>query len=96
MSIQGIRYIQIICQACLAIGLFSFLTVLLINPHRLPVSPRILLDIAMAGGVAGGLLLLVLGQLRCPVCRFRFTGRESKSYFTPTCRNCGRRAGDHS
>lgn len=93
MTIRGIRNTQLLC----ATNLVVFVIALLITVGQ------IILDIhgfswaghaLIVSGSLSGLLLLLLTQLRCPVCKTVFIGRRSRLYFTPTCRNCGRRAGD--
>ncbi len=42
----------------------------------------------------GGILLLVIRLLRCPVCHNVFVGKQEPTLFTEKCRYCGRRSGD--
>lgn len=95
MTIQTIRYLQIISQTLLALAALSFISALLQPLHQLH-SAQTAMVLALGCAVSGGILMLIIGRVRCPVCNYRYAGRRHKSYFSRTCRNCGRRAGDTS
>lgn len=94
MTIQGIRNLQVtsICLYCLAFlaACSSIITLSL----GLAITSARLFELSLASLASGACVMLIAGRIRCPVCDFVFVGRRSKRYFTRTCRNCGRRAGD--
>ena len=94
MTIRGIRWLQNLCRGGLVLAIAMTPALFLVE------SPGITMWILLVMLVAltlSGALALVIPRLRCPVCRHVFVGRgEYREIFTPTCRNCGRRAGDTS
>ncbi|RZU46709.1 hypothetical protein EV700_1090 [Fluviicoccus keumensis] len=94
MSIQGIRNLQVtsICLYFLAFvsAGISIATLSL----GLAVTASRFFELSLVSLAAGASFMFIAGRIRCPVCDFVFVGRRSKRYFTRTCRNCGRRAGD--
>jgi len=94
MTIQSIRNLQVLCQASLALAPVLLLLAFALNLVEHRQSINTLLAAAVASVGFGGLLALIIGRLKCPVCHFTFVGKHSRKLFTRTCRNCGRRAGD--
>jgi len=94
MTIRGIRWLQNLCRGGLVLAIAMTPALFLVE------SPGITRWIHAATGknnYASHNMALVIPRLRCPVCRHVFVGRgEYREIFTPTCRNCGRRAGDTS
>jgi hypothetical protein len=96
-TIRQIRVIQRLCQASLSIAALTigvFVTAILGLHHLSTISGHILEGVFLACAVMGGVLLLVIRRLRCPVCHNVFVGKREPTLFTPICRHCGRRSGD--
>ncbi len=93
MTIREIRLLQNFCRGGLVTAVLMA-PALFLDDHRVGF---LMLLVMLASLVLSGMLALVILRLRCPVCRHVFVGRgENRELFTPTCRNCGRRAGDTS
>jgi hypothetical protein len=76
----------------LTIGIF---VTAILGLHSLStMSGHILEGVFLGSAVMGGVLLLVIRRLRCPVCHNIFVGKREPTLFTPICRHCGRRSGD--
>ncbi len=96
-TIRQIRVIQRLCQASLSIAALTigiFVTAILGLHSLSTMSGHILEGVFLGGAVMGGVLLLVIRRLRCPVCHNIFVGKREPTLFTPICRHCGRRSGD--
>jgi hypothetical protein len=96
-TIRQIRVIQRLCQASLSIAALTigiFVTAILGLHSLSTISGHILEGVFLACAVMGGVLLLVIRRLRCPVCHNVFVGKREPTLFTPICRHCGRRSGD--
>ena len=96
-TIRQIRVIQRLCQASLSIAALTigiFVTAILGLHSLSTMSGHILEGVFLGGAVMGGVLLLVIRRLRCPVCHNVFVGKREPTLFTPICRHCGRRSGD--
>ena len=96
-TIRQIRVIQRLCQASLSIAALTigiFVTAILGLHSLSTMSGHILEGVYLGGAVMGGVLLLVIRRLRCPVCHNIFVGKREPTLFTPICRHCGRRSGD--
>ncbi|HEX5277770.1 MAG TPA: hypothetical protein VFW42_08885 [Fluviicoccus sp.] len=94
MTIQGIRNLQVASRnlyvAATGLLLLSLATRAAGAVERsLPLAAA-----AVIFAIIGALTMIAVGRIRCPVCGYVYVGKSSKHYFTPTCRNCGRRAGD--
>ena len=96
-TIRQIRVIQRLCQASLSIAalIIGIFVSAILGLHRLStMSGHILEGVFLGSAVMGGVLLLVIRRLRCPVCHNIFVGKREPTLFTPICRHCGRRSGD--
>jgi len=96
-TIRQIRVIQRLCQASLSIAALTigvFVTAIFRFHNLSAVLGHILEGVFLASTVMGGVLLLVIRRLRCPVCHNVFVGKREPTLFTPICRHCGRRSGD--
>lgn len=96
-TIRQIRVIQRLCQASLSIAALTigiFVTAILGLHSLSTMSGHILEGVFLGSAVMGGVLLLVIRRLRCPVCHNIFVGKREPTLFTPICRHCGRRSGD--
>jgi hypothetical protein len=96
-TIRQIRFIQIICQICLAITAMiaaTFIGAILKIYHLSTTIGMILGDLFIGLGAISAILLITIKYLRCPVCRNVFVGKEDPQWFAVKCRHCGRRSGD--
>lgn len=96
-TIRQIRVIQRLCQASLSIAALTigiFVTAILGLHSLSTMSGHILEGVFLGSAVMGGVLLLFIRRLRCPVCHNIFVGKREPTLFTPICRHCGRRSGD--
>ncbi len=96
-TIRQIRVIQRLCQASLSIAalIIGIFVTAILGLHSLStMSGHILEGVFLGSAVMGGVLLLVIRRLRCPVCHNVFVGKREPTLFTPICRHCGRRSGD--
>lgn len=88
MPIHLIRVLQRVSQFLLLLGPLSAVALVAVEAFEDLLLPA--MSMAMGGG-----LMAILTRLRCGVCGAVFIGREERHFFTPTCMNCGRRAGDY-
>lgn len=96
-TIRQIRFIQVVCQICLAttaIIALAFMGAILHLYHLNHNMGMILGELFIGLGAASTLLIITIKNLRCPVCRNVFVGKEDSQWFTAKCRHCGRRSGD--
>lgn len=96
-TIRQIRFIQIICQLCLATTAMiaaTFIGAILKIYHLSTTVGMILGDLFIVLGTISIILIITIKYLRCPVCRNVFVGKEDPQWFAHKCRHCGRRSGD--
>jgi hypothetical protein len=96
-TIRQIRVIQRLCQAFLSIAVLTmgvFVTAVFRFHNLSSEAGSVFESVFLGSTVLGGVLLLVIRRLRCPVCHNVFVGKREPTLFTPICRHCGRRSGD--
>ncbi|HEX5360728.1 MAG TPA: hypothetical protein VFW49_06550 [Fluviicoccus sp.] len=94
MTIQGIRNLQVTSRNLYVLALGLLMLSLAARSAGVIERSQPLAVAAFAFAMLGVALMLIVGRIRCPVCGYVYVGKSSKRYFTSTCRNCGRRAGD--
>ena len=82
------------CLATTAMIAATFIGAILKLYHLSIAVGSILGELFIGLGTFSAILLIIIKNLRCPVCRNVFVGKEDPQWFTHKCRHCGRRSGD--